>query len=67
MEHISKFKYLGFAREESSADEAEYCKKVVDGRRVAVAIRSLVNAEYARVWHKTLIKPFLMYGSETMQ
>ena len=53
--------------DEPGTDEAEYCKKVVDGRRVAVAIRSLVNAEYARVWHKTLIKPFLMYGSETMQ
>ena len=41
------------------------------GRRVAGAIRSLVNArdlqiECARVLHETLLAPVLMYGSETM-
>ena len=41
------------------------------GRKVASAIRSLVNArdlqlEYARVLHETLLVPVLMYGSETM-
>ena len=43
----------------------------MSGRRVAGAIRSLVNArdlqlEFARVLHETLIVPVLMYGSETM-
>ena len=41
------------------------------GRRVAGTIRSLVNArdlqlEHARVLHKTLFLPVLIYGSETM-
>ena len=45
--------------------------KEVSGRRVAVAIRSLVNAkdlqlEYARVLHETLLVPAFIYGSETM-
>ena len=40
-------------------------------RRVAGAIRSIVNArdlqfECARVLHETLLVPVLMYGSETM-
>ena len=45
--------------------------KVVSRRRLAGAIRSLVNArdwqlECARVLHKTMLVLFLMYGSETM-
>ena len=45
--------------------------KVVSGRRVAGAIRSVVNArslqlEYARVLHESLLVPVLTYGSETM-
>ena len=44
---------------------------MASGRRVAGAIRSLVNArdlqlECARVLHETLLVPVLMYGSETM-
>ena len=44
-------------------DGAEYSRKVVSGRRVADAIRSLVNVrdfqfEYARVLHETLLVPF---------
>ena len=44
---------------------------MASGRRVGGAIRSLVNAEdmqleCARVLHKTLLVPVLMYGSETM-
>ena len=43
----------------------------MSGRRVAGAIRSLVNARYlhldcARFLHETLLVPVLMYGSETM-
>ena len=44
---------------------------MASGRRVAGAIRSLVNTrdlqlECARVLHETLLAPALMYGSETM-
>ena len=46
---------------------------MVGGRRVAGAIRSLVNTRdlefecaSARILHKTLLVPVLMYGSETM-
>ena len=43
----------------------------MSGRRVAGAIRSLVNAKYlqlecARLLHEALLVPVLMYGSETM-
>ena len=46
-------------------------RKVASGRRVAGAIRSLVNAkdlqfECARVLHETLLVPVLMYGNKTM-
>ena len=46
-------------------------RKVASGRRVADAIRSLVNAkslrlEFASVLHESLLLPVLMYGSETM-
>ena len=46
-------------------------RKVASGRRVAGAIRSLVNAanlqlERARVLHETLLLLVLMYGSDTM-
>ena len=44
---------------------------MASGRRVAGAIRSLVNVrdlqlECASVLHKTLLVPVLMYSSETM-
>ena len=44
---------------------------MTSGRRVADAIRSLVNSrdlqlECARVLHETLLVPVLMYGSETL-
>ena len=46
-------------------------RQSVIGRRVAYAIRSLVNAkslqlECARVLHDLLLMPVLMYDSETM-
>ena len=57
--------------DESGADEAECSRKVVSGRRVAGAIRSLVNTrdlqlECARILHETLLVTVLIYGSETM-
>ena len=46
-------------------------RNMVSGRRVAGAIKFLVNARYlqlecARVLQETLLVPVLMYGSETM-
>ena len=57
--------------DESGTDQAVCCRKLVSGRRVAGAIRSLVNAgglqlECARVWHKSFFVPVHMYGSETV-
>ena len=56
LEHVYEFKYLRCVLDESGTDEAECCKKVESGRRVAGAIRSLVNTrslqfECARVLH----------------
>ena len=44
---------------------------MASGRRVAGAIKSMVNArslqlEWARVLHESLLMPVLTYGSETM-
>ena len=66
LENVSKFKLLGFVLDESGTDEAE-----CSGRRVAGAIRSLVNArslqlECVKVVHESLIVPVLTYGSEAM-
>ena len=70
LEHVSEFKYLGRVLNESGTDGAECSRKEASGKRVAGAIRSLVNArelqlECARVFHETLLVPLLMYGSET--
>ena len=57
--------------DESGTAGAECSREVVSGRRVAGAIRSLINArdfqlECARVLHETFLVPVLMYGSEAM-
>ena len=57
VEHVSEFKY--------------FSRKVARRRRVAGAIRSLVNAkslqlECAMVLHDSLLVPLLTYGNETM-
>ena len=62
---------MGCVLEESDTDEAECNRKVASGRRVACAIRSLVNAmdlklECSRVLHEALLVPVPMYGSEIM-
>ena len=44
MEHMSQFKYFRCVLDESDRDAAECCRKVAIGRKVAGAIRSLVNA-----------------------
>ena len=62
---------MAYVLDESGTDEAECSRKMARGRRVAGAIRSLVNArslqlECARVLHESLLVPVLIYGSETM-
>ena len=64
LERVSEFKYLGCVLDESGKYEAECSRKVASGRRVAGAIRSLVNArslqiECARVLHKSLLVAIL--------
>ena len=44
LEHVSKFKYLGYVLDESGTDGVECNRKVVSWRWVAGAIRFLVNA-----------------------
>ena len=44
VDHVSEFRYLVYALDESSTDGAECSRKVASGSRVAGAIRSLVNA-----------------------
>ena len=68
LKHVSEFIYLGCVLDNSGTDGAE---KVVSGKRVAGAIRSLVNPrdlqlECPRLFHETLLVPVLMYRSETM-
>ena len=41
LEHVVEFKYFGCVLDKSGTDEAECSRKVVSGRRVAGAIRSL--------------------------
>ena len=42
-ELVSEFKYLGYVLNESGTDGAECRRKAESGRKVATAIRSLVN------------------------
>ena len=71
IEHVSEFKYLGCILDESGTDGPEFRRKVTSGRRVAGAIRSLVNTrslqlECAIGLHELLLVSVLIYGSETM-
>ena len=64
LEHISEFKYLGCVLDESGTNGAECSRMVTSGRRVAGAIKSLVNVrnlqlDCARVLHETLLCLFL--------
>ena len=63
---------MGSVLDESGTDYAEWSRKVASGRRVAGAIKSLVNVkgfqlECARVLDELLLVPVLTYGSETMK
>src|SRR5678816_879745 len=57
--------------DEKGTDDAEGSRKVVNGRKVAGAIKSLVNVkglslECATVLHEGMLSPVLMYSCETM-
>ena len=69
-EHLLEYKYFECVLNESGINEVECSRKMVSGRRVAGAIRSLVNArilqlEWDKVLHESLLVPVLTYGSET--
>ena len=57
--------------DESGTDEEECSRKVASEKKVAGAIRSLVNArslqlECVKVLHEYLLVPLFTYGSERM-
>src|SRR5678815_5002183 len=71
LEQVSEFKYLRYMLDKKGTDDAEFSRKVVNGRKVAGAIKSLVNVkglsiECARVLHDGMLLPVLMYSSGTM-
>ena len=71
LEQVSEFKYLGYVLDDRGTDDAECSRKVSSGRRVAGAIKSLMNAkglslECAKVLHESMLLPVLMCGSEAM-
>ena len=67
LEQVSEFKYLGCVLDESGIYEGECNRKVASGRRIAGAIRSLVNARSLQLQCKrVLLVLALRYGSETM-
>ena len=70
LKYVSEFKYLGCVLNKSGTDGVECSRKMVSGKRVAGAIRSLVNVrdlklECARFLQETLLVPVLMYGIKT--
>ena len=44
LENVLEFKYLECVLDDSCTDEEGFCRKVGNGRRVAVLVRSLTNA-----------------------
>ena len=62
---------MGCVLDELGTDKAKCSRKVASRRRVAGAIRSLINPrslqlECARFLHESLVVHVLTYGSETM-
>ena len=49
LEHVSEFKYLGCVLGEADTDGAECSRKVASRRRVASALKSLVNARNLQI------------------
>ena len=68
-EQVPEFRYLGCVLDESGTDVAECRRKGASGRRVAGAIKSMVNIrglrrECARVLHESLLVPVLLYSRD---
>src|SRR5678815_1193791 len=66
-----QFENFGYMLDEKGTNDAECSRKVVNGRKVAGVIKSLVNVkelslECARVLHEGMLLPVLLYSSETM-
>src|SRR5678815_2137286 len=60
LEQVFEFKYLGYMLDEKETDDAECSRKAVNSRKVAGAIKSLVNVkglslECARVLHEGML------------
>ena len=69
LEQVSEFKYLGYMLDEMGTDDVECDRKVSSGRRVAGAIKSLVNGKslsFECIWvlHESRLVPALLYGNE---
>ena len=65
-------KYLGCVLGEFGTDIAKCHRNVVSGRKVAVAIMSLINArglqlECVKVEHEALLVPVQLYGNKTQR
>ena len=63
---------MGSVLDALGTDDAECCRMVANGKKVAGAIRSLVNArglklECGRVLLEESLVPVILYGSETMK
>src|SRR5678816_814811 len=64
----TQLKYLGYMLDEKGTDDAECSRKVVNSRKVAGAIKLLVNVkglslECASVLHESMLLPVLLYSS----
>src|SRR5678815_5767524 len=71
LEQVSDFKYLGYMLDDKGTDDAKCSRKVVNGRKLAGAIKSLVDVkglslECARGLHEGILLPVLMNSTETM-
>ena len=63
LEQVSEFKYLGYMLDEKGTDDGECCRKVVNGRKVAGAIKSLVNVKGLSL-ECAMLLPVLLYSSD---
>ena len=62
LEHISEFKYFGCVMDEEGTYGAECNRKVASGRRVVNA--RVLQIEFVRLLHETLLVSVLTYGSK---
>ena len=71
LEVVKEFGYLGSIVNDKGTDESDCNKRVVNGRKTAGMIRSLVNKRClsqncAKILHEKMLVPTLLYGSECM-